>query len=376
MGRETAAEGGRDALRTPVCERLDVRYPIFSVGMGGGMAGPGLAAAVSEAGGCGVLGMGGMPAPVVREQIRALRCLTDRSFGVNVILPLLQEGQIEACLAERVPLLVLFWGDAAPYVADAHRRGTAVFLQVGSVDEAVAAADAGVDGIIAQGVEAGGHVKSTTALSTIVPAVVEAVAPVPVIAAGGIADGRGVAAALALGAQAVSMGTRFVASEEAQVVAAYKRRIVDGRAEDTLYTTLFDVGWSDAAHRVLRTAAVDEWEAAGRPAPGARPGEGSRVGRMPFAGQSMDVPKYGIFPPLPGFEGDIEQTPLYAGESCRLVHDVKPAGAIVRDVVTEAREILRSLEPAVHAPDRVPSGDGEPGRSAPKGRGAEGTRRH
>ena len=325
MGRETAAEGGRDALRTPVCERLDVRYPIFSVGMGSGMAGPALAAAVSEAGGCGVLGMGGMPAPVVREQIRALRSLTDRPFGVNVILPLLQEGQIEACLAERVPLLVLFWGDAAPYVADAHRRGTAVFLQVGSVDEAVAAADAGVDGIIAQ---------------------------------------------------AVSMGTRFVASEEAQVVAAYKRRIVDGRAEDTLYTTLFDVGWPDAAHRVLRTVAVDEWEAAGRPAPGARPGEGSRVGRMPFAGQSMDVPKYGIFPPLPGFEGDIEQTPLYAGESCRLVHDVKPAGAIVRDVVAEAREILRSLESAVHAPDGARSGDGEPGRSAPTGRGAEGTRPH
>ena len=374
MGKETAAEGGRDALRTPVCERLDVRYPIFSVGMGGGMAGPALAAAVSEAGGCGVLGMGGMPAPIVREQIRALRGLTGRPFGVNVILPLLQEGQIEACLAERVPLLVLFWGDAAPYVADAHRCGTAVFLQVGSVDEAVAAADAGVDGIIAQGVEAGGHVKSTTALSTIVPAAVEAVAPVPVIAAGGIADGRGVAAALALGAQAVSMGTRFVASEEAQVVAAYKRRIVDGCAEDTLYTTLFDVGWPDAAHRVLRTAAVDEWEAAGRPAPGVRPGEGSRIGRMPFAGQSMDVPKYGIFPPLPGFEGDIEQTPLYAGESCRLVHDVKPAGTIVRDVVAEAREILRSLESAVHAPDGARSGGGESGRSAPKERRAEGAR--
>ena len=339
----TGAEGERDGLRTPVCERLDVRHPIFSVGMGGGMAGPALAAAVSEAGGCGVLGMGGMPAPIVREQIRALRSLTDRTFGVNVILPLLQEGQIEACLDERVPLLVLFWGDAEPYVAEAHRRGTAVFLQVGSVDEAVAAADAGVDGIIAQGIEAGGHVKSTTALSTIVPAVVEAVAPVPVIAAGGIADGRGVAAALALGAQAVSMGTRFVASEEAQVVAAYKRRIVDGGAEDTVYTTLFDVGWPHAAHRVLRTAAVEEWEAAGRPASGTRPDEGRCIGRMPFAGLSLDVPKYGIFPPLSGFEGDVEQTPLYAGESCRLVHDVKPAGAIVRDVVAEARSILTRL---------------------------------
>lgn len=328
-------------LRTPLCRRLDIQHPIFSVGMGGGMAGPHLAAAVSEAGGCGVLGMGGLPGPYIREQIGTLRRLTGRTFGVNLILPLLQEGQVEACLAAQVPVLVLFWGDPEPYVKEAHRKGTAVFLQVGSVDEAVAAADAGVDGIIAQGVEAGGHVKSTTSLSTIVPAVVEAVDPLPVIAAGGIANGRGMVAALALGAQAVSLGTRFVASEEIQVVEAYKRRIVESRAEDTVYTQLFDVGWPNAAHRVLRNAALTEWEAAGRPASGQRPGEGGSVGRMPLAGQAIDVPKYGIFPPLPGFAGDVEQTPLYAGESCRLVHDIKPAGQIVRDIVDEAEEILK-----------------------------------
>lgn len=330
-------------LHTPICQDLGITSPIFSVGMGGGMAGPHLTAAVSNAGGCGVLGMGGLPAPFIREQIQRVRALTNQPFGVNIILPLLQEGQIETCFTEAVPLLVLFWGDPEPYVKEAHRVGTKVFLQVGSVEEAVTAVNAGVDGIIAQGIEAGGHVKSTTSLSTIVPAVVEAVEPVPVIAAGGIATGRGVAAALTLGAQAVSMGTRFVASEEIQVIQAYKQRIVDSTAEDTVYTKLFDVGWPDAAHRVLRTTAMDEWEAAGRPASGQRPGEGRVIGTMPMAGTSIELPKYGIFPPMPGFEGDLEQTALYAGESCRLIHDIKPAGQIVHDIVSEAEKILNHL---------------------------------
>ena len=328
---------------TSLCQDLGIQHPILSVGMGGGMAGPQLTAAVSNAGGCGVLGMGGLPAPFIQEQIRQLRTLTDRPFGVNIILPLLQEGQIETCLAEAAPLLVLFWGDPEPYVKEAHRTGTKVFIQVGSVEEAVTAAEAGVDGIIAQGIEAGGHVRSTTSLSTIVPAVVEAVGPVPVIASGGIANGRGVVAALTLGAQAVSMGTRFVASEEIQVVQAYKQRIVASKAEDTEYTLLFDVGWPNAAHRVLRNAAMDEWEAAGSPASGQRPGEGGSVGTMPMAGESMEVPKYGIFPPMPGFKGDIEQMALYAGESCRLIHDIKPAGQIIRDIMQEAEAILEEM---------------------------------
>ena len=333
-------------LHTPLCQDLGIQYPILSVGMGGGMAGPELTAAVSNAGGCGVLGMGGLPAPYIRQQIQHLRTLTDKPFGVNIILPLLQEGQIETCLDEAVPVLVLFWGDPAPYVKEAHRKGTKVFIQVGSVEEAVTAAEAGVDGIIAQGIEAGGHVKSTTSLSTIVPAVVEAVGPLPVIASGGIANGRGVVAALSLGAQAVSMGTRFVASEEILVTQEYKQRIVESQAEDTVYTTLFDIGWPDAAHRVLRNTAMNEWEAAGRPASGQRPGEGSVVGTMPMAGTTADIPKYGIFPPMPGFTGDMEQTALYAGESCRLINDIKPAGQIVQDIVHEAEAVLKHISGA------------------------------
>jgi nitronate monooxygenase len=330
-------------LSTPLCHQIGIAYPLFSVGMGP-VAGPELAAAVSNAGGGGVLGGLFLPPLALQQAIHRLRTLTDKPFGVNLILPLLQEGQIEACLAERVPLLVLFWGDPRPYVAEAHRHETKVFLQVGSVAEATAAAEAGVDAIIVQGVEAGGHVKSRTALSSLVPAVVEAVAPVPVLAAGGIATGRGVVAALSLGAQGVSMGTRFLCSTEACVTRAYQDRVVRSTAEDTVYTMLFDLGWSNAPHRVLRNTAFAEWEATGRPASGQRPGEGTIVGTVSVAGTTMEVPKYGAMPPITGFSGDMESIALYAGESCSLVHDIKPAAQIVHEVVRDAEEVIAQMQ--------------------------------
>ncbi len=265
-------------MSTPLCHQLGITYPIFSVGMAI-PAGPELAAAVSNAGGCGVLGAGAVPPPHMRTRLAALRRLTDRPFGVNLVLDVLEEGQIEVCFDENIPILVLFWGDPAPYVKDAHHRGIKVFIQVGSVEEAIAVATAGVDAIIAQGVEGGGHVKSTTPLSTILPTAVEAVKPVPVIAAGGIADGKGIAAALRMGAQAVSLGTRFLCSKEAQFSDDYTRRVAASKAEDTIYTSLFDLGWP-VPHRVLRNQAVEDWESAGRPPNGQRPGEGTIVGTL------------------------------------------------------------------------------------------------
>ncbi len=330
-------------LKTPLCHQLGIEVPILSAGMGG-IAGPELAAAVSNAGALGVLGMGGFPAPYVRKQIRELRTRTQRPFGVNLLLPLVREGEVEVCLEERVPVLVLFWGDPKPYLQEAHRRGTRVFLQVGSVEEARAAARAGVDAVIAQGVEAGGHVKSTTSLLTLLPEVVEAIRPLPVIAAGGIAHGGGLVAALSLGAQAVSLGTRFLASEEARAAREYKERVIQSRAEDTVLTFLFDIGWPQAAHRVLRNQAVREWEARGCPASGQRPGEGSTIGRMPLAETTVEVVKYSVFPPTEGFTGDMEQAALYAGESCSLIHHIKPAGQIVQDMAREAQETLGHLD--------------------------------
>jgi nitronate monooxygenase/enoyl-[acyl-carrier protein] reductase II len=140
------------------------------------------------------------------------------------------------------------------------------------------------------------------------------------------------------------MGTRFLASEETRAVQAYKDRVVQSRAEDTVYTLLFDVGWPNAAHRVLRNKVIAEWEAAGRPATGERPGEGSIIGTIPVAGASVDMVKYMVFPPLTGFTGDIDYAVLYAGESCSLVHDIKPAAQIVRDVMREAEEAMEELK--------------------------------
>jgi nitronate monooxygenase len=313
--------------RTRLARSLGVELPILSAPMGGGTAGPALAAAVSNAGGCGLLGLGGVPAAAVPELLRATRAATERPFGAGLLLPLLEPAALEACLSSDLACLVLFWGDVAPFVPRARKHGIRVFAQVGSVDEARAAVQGGAAAVIAQGFEAGGHVRGT----------------VPVVAAGGIATGAGVAAALAAGAEGVLIGTRFLASTEAAASDEYKRRIVAARAEDTVHTRLFDVGWPDAPHRVLRNRAVDEWEAAGSPPPGRRPGEGTAIGRVAGEGAGEQVPRYGVTPPLAGFEGDHELAALYAGESCSLVGEVLPAARIVRTLVREADRALAKL---------------------------------
>ncbi|GAA5170887.1 enoyl-[acyl-carrier-protein] reductase FabK [Pseudonocardia eucalypti] len=323
-------------LTTELCRTWGYRLPIWNAGMGGGIAGSELAAAVTGAGGLGVLGMGGLPEPVIRAEIARTRELVGAApFGVNIIMPMVaDEAQILCCLDERVPVLVLFWGDPAPYVDRAREAGTKLVAQVGSVEDAQRVAAAGVDAVMIQGVEAGGHVCARTSLSVLLPAVVDAVAPLPVIAAGGVADGRGLAAALALGASSVSLGTRFLCSDESQ--AGYRERVAAATAEDTYLTKLFDIGWPDATHRVLRNRAVYEWETAGMPASGQRPGEGEPVGSMPVAGESVELPRYAVFPPLRGFTGDLELTALYAGESCTLVNDIRPAAEIVARLAAEA----------------------------------------
>ena len=179
------------------------------------------------------------------------------------------------------------------------------------------------------------------------PAVVEAVQPLPVIASGGIATGRGVVAALGLEAQAVSMGTRFLCSAEASATPEYKTRVVQSTAADTVKTSLFDVGFPGAPHRALRNKIITEWEQAGRPAPGQRAGEQSVIGTVPRFGGMVDVVKYssGSYPSL-GFTADIEYTVLYAGVSCELVHDIPPAGQIVCELVREAEEVIAQLQRA------------------------------
>lgn len=319
-------------LTTPLCRTLGIEAPVLSVGFGPG-ARPELAAAVSNAGGLGVVGATGLTGESVRKLAAETRELTGRPFGANVILHNENAAEtIDGCLEAEIPVLVLFWGDAARYVG----RGARVLLQVGSVEEAKRAADAGVDAVIAQGSEAGGHVRGTTALSVLVPAIVDAVAPVPVLASGGIADGRGLAAALVLGAQGVSLGTRFVASTEANVLEGWKTRVVTADEQDVVYSDdLFDGGWV-APHRVLRNRLVQDWEETGVKQ------EGPIGTFMRFNGETIEIPRYAAFMATQQFDGDLEDVPLWAGQSAVLVHDVKDAGDIVRDLVAGAETALYS----------------------------------
>lgn len=341
-------------LHTRLCDDLGIDYPILSVGFGVA-APPELAAAVSNAGGCGVMGASGKTNDQVRERIRLARQLTDQPFGVNVLLmnqadaeigPRLEE-RIRLLIEERVPVIVFFWGDPSPYIDDAHENGVKVLVQVGSVQEAEAVAADGVDAVIAQGSEAGGHVKSVTPIWEILPATVRAIDPLPVLASGGIGDGAGIAKAISLGAQGVSMGTRFVASEEAWIHPTYKDRVVASKAEDTVWAEdLFDIGWPDAPHRFIRNAVVEEWEAAGRPDPGARPGEGTDIGtfRAPWGGETYPWPRYAVGMLLPTFVGDPEYAPMWAGLSVEAVSEIKPAAEIVRDLVTAAEAALSAQD--------------------------------
>jgi nitronate monooxygenase len=344
MTRAVAVE-----LRTPLCDALGIDVPILSAGMGS-VAGPDLVAAVSEAGGFGVLGVSGASPEAVAERIGRTRALTRRPFGVNVIIDEvgwaaskedreLVRAEVVSAIDEQVAAVVVFWGDPAPYVDRAHANGVMLLAQVGSVAEAEAAAAAGVDAVIAQGVEAGGHVRGTTSIWELLPAVVAAISPLPVLASGGIGDGAGVARALGLGAQGVSLGTRFVASDESAAHPEYKRRIVESVAKDTVYTEdLYDISWPGAPTRTLRNRTFDEWDAAGRPRPGRRPGEGTIVGtlRLP-SGQSIEFPRYaGAGSPLVGFEGDLDFPAMWAGESAEVVDDVLPAAEIVRRLAEDA----------------------------------------
>jgi len=325
-------------LRTRLCERLGIEVPIFAAPMGF-VTGVELAAAVSNAGGLGIMSWSVSPPEVLRKQIRALRERTAKPFGVNLILHFPVEEQVAVCLEERVPVLSFFWGDASPYVQRAHDAGVQVFHQVGSVADAERAARAGIDVIIAQGFEAGGHVAGRVALSVLVPRVVDAVAPVPVAAAGGIADARGVVAALALGAEAVVLGTRLLATPESLAHADYKARVLAASEEDTVHTTLFGRGWPNAPHRTLRTKFVETWLADEARGNESRPDE-PVVGETRVGGERAPLYRFDCLPPNTDTTGDISSMALLAGQTAGMVRSVEPAAAVVRALAEGAERII------------------------------------
>jgi nitronate monooxygenase len=326
-------------LHTPVCDLLGIEVPIFTAPMGPAITSPELAAAVSNAGGLGLLSFGGYPPDMLRALIRHMRELTSRPFGINLILEFPVDALVDVCLEESVPAISFFWGDPTRFVARAHGAGVKVIDQVGSVDAAKRSVSAGVDVIIAQGVEAGGHIAGNVSTMVLVPRVVDAISPTPVIAAGGIADARGLVAALALGAQGAVLGTRFLATPEANAHPQYKNKVLQASEEDTIRTTMFGYGWPNAPHRTLRTAFVDEW------LPNEARGSEQRkdepvIGETSFGGQRLTMRRFMGFPPAADATGEIEAMPLLAGQSAGLVNEIKPAGEIVEELVEGARRIV------------------------------------
>jgi nitronate monooxygenase len=327
--------GATSGLSTPFTRLVGIDRPIVQAPIGG-LATPELAAAVSEAGGLGMLACTWNEPPAMRERIAATQRLTDRPFGVNLILAWDQAERLEVALDSGVRIVSFFWGDPGALVARCHDGGAIVLLTVGSADEARRAVESGVDVVVAQGWEAGGHVWGEVSTIALVPAVVDAVAPIPVVAAGGIADGRGLAAVLALGASAAWMGTRFVLAAETRAHPVYRQMLLASRETDTLHSSVFDVEWPDAPHRTLRNSTIEAWEAAGRPATGGRPGEGEIIGTL----DDEPIRRYESASIQDDVEGDVEAMSLWAGQGVGLVDSIEPAGDIVRRVTAEAVAIL------------------------------------
>jgi nitronate monooxygenase len=282
-------------------------------------AGARLACEVSRAGGLGTLGASWTAPAALREQIRSIARVTDRPFCVNLVLDFPQDERLQVIVEERVPWVSFSFGLRPELIARAHAGGVRVLVQVASADAARAAAGARADALIVQGVEAGGHVQSVVGLLPLLAEVRRAVS-LPLLAAGGIADPASAGAALAAGASAVVMGTRFVASDECDAHPRYKARLLAAEGRDTVLTELFDVGWP-APHRVLRNSTYERWQLAGRPPAGQRPSEDHNV--------AEGIPRYAVNVPLSSTSGDVEAMAMYAGQGVGAIDAVEPAAAIV-----------------------------------------------
>lgn len=330
-------------FHTTLCDQLGIEVPVLQAPIGG-VSNPKLAAAVSNAGGLGMIAMTWSSEESTRRILSETRALTQKPFAVNYVLEWDVSRQVAVCLDENVKLFSFFWGDPSGHIRKIHEAGGIVMHTVGTSAEALQSVRTGVDIVIAQGWEAGGHIRGEVSTLALVPAVVDAVAPVPVVAAGGIADGRAVAAALALGAAGVMLGTRFVVCDEANSHASYRQAVIRATEDDTVYTTLFDGGWGDAPHRVLKNPTYEAWRMAGCPSPGQRPGEQEIVSRAPTG---REIPRYDSDAPTADVEGHPEEQALYAGQGAAIIRDCKGAAEILASLVEETENAIHCLSASV-----------------------------
>jgi NAD(P)H-dependent flavin oxidoreductase YrpB (nitropropane dioxygenase family) len=300
----------------------------------GGIATTALAAAVAEAGGLGMVGAALVPAPALAASLEELARRTRGAFGVNFLVPFLDLDAVDAA-ASRARVVELFYGAPdAGLVQRVKRSGALAAWQVGSAEEAAAAERAGCDFVVAQGVEAGGHVRGTIGLLPLLSEVLGRVR-VPVVAAGGLGTARAVAAVLAAGAGAARVGTRFVAATESDAHPSYVDALVSAGAEDTVYTEAFSGMWPNAPHRVLRSCV-----AAAQAAP-----EGT-IGEIELGGRKLPLPRFAVPCPTRATSGRTEAMALYAGESVGAVRGRETAAEIVRELVEGAERLLRREERA------------------------------
>jgi enoyl-[acyl-carrier protein] reductase II len=312
-------------LRTPICESLGIQHPIFLAGMGG-VAYAEVCAAVSAAGGFGTLGMAAESPESIRAQMRRVRELTDRPFGVDLLaaLPESMMRAIDVIIAEGASVFVAGLGVPGPIIAKCHDAGLQVWSMCGKVSHAVAAEEAGCDAVVAQGTEAGGHTGQIAGMA-LIPQIVDAV-EIPVLAAGAIVDGRGLAAALAFGAQGAWMGTRFIASREARAHERYKKRITEIDASETRITR----SYSGKPMRVIRNAWTDDWER--------RPQE-----ILPFPQQMRHSAEQMVLLGTPEGPFEQERACMPCGQGAGAIRDIPSCAEIIERVMREAREAIDRL---------------------------------
>jgi enoyl-[acyl-carrier protein] reductase II len=311
-------------LHTPICDYFGIEYAIFLAGMGGVSTAP-LVAAVSNAGGLGVIGAATMDAEMLRDQIHQTRDMTDKPFAVDLLAPIPDNirPQIKVIVDEGVKIFVAGLAVPAEFIEELHANGIKVVVMCGRVRHAQKSEAAGADVVVAQGTEAGGHTGEIGTLA-LVPQTVDAV-KIPVLAAGGIVDGRGVVAALALGAQGAVIGTRFIATNESQANPGYRQALIDAKDDSTVRTR----SYTGKPARAIRNSRTDEWESKAdtiQPFP-MQAGISVQEGVMDYMGR--------------GPQFDADRTFLPAGQGSGAIHGIKPAAEVFHDIVSEAEEIIR-----------------------------------
>jgi nitronate monooxygenase len=328
-------------LHTPLCDLLGCRYPILQAGMGG-VARSELVAAVAEAGGYGFLGMVRETPDLIAREIAAVRARTDQPFGVNLIPAAtdqaLLEAELSVCVEKRVHSICFFWDVHADSVAMAKAAGCRVLYQVGSVEDAITAERIGADAVIAQGFEAGGHVRGILSSLVLLPQVVRAIS-VPVVASGGFASGESLIAALALGAQGIHCGTAFLATAESFAHSYHKDRVVQAKSEDTVYTDAFAINWPpNSPVRVIANSLTHDL---GQYLLGHRPEDLPREAIAEEDGRPLY--KFSTDSPLRTTTGKLEWLALFAGQVAGAIETIPSAGARIEEIVSAARATLERL---------------------------------